>query len=353
MKRIPSLDGFRAISIIFVLAGHSVYNHSGRLAVLHHLSMLGVRIFFVISGFLITGILAEEIAERGTVNLWRFYSRRGWRLMPAFYTYLLFLSGMTFFQLLPIHLRDFIFAACYLMNYYPGGGPWPVGHFWSLAIEEQFYFLWPAVLLLCGLRRAPKALCLAIIAAPLVRLVLLPWKSALGPTYGTMFPTACDAVAVGCLLALFRERLHQNVAYLAFLRSQSYLLVFPSIVLLEFVLPGRSAIVIGPSLANFGLAVLIDGCITFPSFPAGRLLNWPPLVRIGIMSYSIYLWQQPFLNPEKQASWTKFPLNLALALICAAASYYLIEKPFLAFGRRDRRAETVPPLEEDRELVAD
>ena len=82
MKRIPSLDGLRAVSILFVIAGHALWNYP--ISVFHHLAYFGVKIFFVISGYLITGILVKEIAASGTVDLRRFYWRRIWRLMPAF-----------------------------------------------------------------------------------------------------------------------------------------------------------------------------------------------------------------------------------------------------------------------------
>jgi peptidoglycan/LPS O-acetylase OafA/YrhL len=339
MRRIPSLDGLRAVSILFVLLGHSVQSATRLANVAHHLAMLGVRIFFVISGFLITSILAKEADQTGGVDFKRFYVRRAWRLMPAFYAYLLFALGMTICGLLPLHAKDFAFAAGYIMNYYPAGGPWAVGHFWSLSVEEQFYFVWPVVFVFAGLRRAPRTLTSVLVAAPLVRFALLPWKHSLGPTYGTMFPCICDTVAAGCLLALVRARLHRRPEYLGFLRSGAYLLLLPAALGLELLMPEALSVVIGPSLTNIAIVVLMDGCMTFDKSWIARPLNTRLLATAGVMSYSIYLWQQPFLNHEQRAVWTTFPLNIVLALTLASLSYFLIEKPFLAYGRKPRAAE--------------
>nr|WP_165419891.1 acyltransferase family protein [Edaphobacter modestus] len=129
-----------------------------------------MKIFFVISGYLITGILVKEISASGTVDLRRFYWRRIWLLMPAFYVYLFVLFAMTLLGLLPLRGRDFASSALYIMNYYPGGGPWSVGHFWSLAVEEQFYFVWPVSIFFFGIAQSRKALYWIILAAPLPRI---------------------------------------------------------------------------------------------------------------------------------------------------------------------------------------
>jgi len=88
---------------------------------------------------------------------------------------------------------------------------------------------------------------------------------------------------------------------------------------------------------NGGVALCIDRCVRFPDDWIGRLLNWAPLVWLGGFSYSLYLWQEPFLNQYAKSSVNTFPLNLVLAVACALASFYLVEKPFLAW--RDRRVK--------------
>lgn len=337
MQRIPSLDGLRAVSILFVIAGHALWNYP--VSVFHHLAYFGVKIFFVISGYLITGILVKEISTTGTVDLRRFYWRRIWRLMPAFYVYLFAIVVMTLIGLLPLHRIDFAYSLLYLMNYYPGGGPWAVGHFWSLAVEEQFYFLWPASLFFFGIARSRKALYWTILAAPLLRFGLFPWKQELGTIYGTMFPTSCDAIAVGCLFAFLREELHKNSFYLNFLRRNGNSILLPAALLLEGVLPARLAVSLGAAAVNLAVVLLIDGFVTFESSRMGRILNSSVLRQVGVMSYSIYLWQQVFLNPEQRAVWTRLPGNLVLAFLCASFSYFVVERPVLMWSRRSERTE--------------
>jgi peptidoglycan/LPS O-acetylase OafA/YrhL len=104
--------------------------------------------------------------------------------------------------------------------------------------------------------------------------------------------------------------------------------------LLEAVLPARLAVSLGSAIVNLAVAFMIDGFITFDFNRAGRILNSWILRQIGVMSYSIYLWQQVFLNPEQHTAWTRLPGSIVLALSCATASYFLVEKPVLAFSRR-------------------
>jgi peptidoglycan/LPS O-acetylase OafA/YrhL len=114
---------------------------------------LGVHVFFVISGFLITGLLMEELALSGRISLSRFYLRRTLRIFPAYYAYLAiaFLAAVAgWVQLAP---HDLMHGLSYTSNYYPSRS-WFLGHTWSLSVEEQFYLLWPALVVLTGPRRA-------------------------------------------------------------------------------------------------------------------------------------------------------------------------------------------------------
>lgn len=301
--------------------------------------MTGVRVFFVLSGYLITMLLRKELRKTDRIDWKRFYVKRAVRLMPAFYAYMIFMAFMTGFDLLPLHLKDFAFSLAYIMNYYPHGGPWAVGHFWSFSIQEQFYLLWPLAIVLGGEKRMPKVLIAAMIAAPLVRLTLLPWKMQMGTVYGTMFPSVCDAIAAGCLLAVICEQLHKKQWYMKFLSSSWYLVLIPATLCLELMLPESMKLVVGQSLLNIAITITVDGCATFDKSRIGVILNSRPLVAFGQMSYSIYLWQQPFLNHEQHASWTQFPMNIVLALSCAVASYYLLEKPFLTPQKKVAKPE--------------
>lgn len=116
---------------------------------------LGVQIFFVISGYLITTLILDEKRKRGTISLKLFYARRTIRIFPPFYLFLLVLTGGVWAGMFQLPKYNLLFAAGYVMNFVPAGiGAWATGHLWSLSAEEQFYLVWPAVLKFAGKTRA-------------------------------------------------------------------------------------------------------------------------------------------------------------------------------------------------------
>jgi peptidoglycan/LPS O-acetylase OafA/YrhL len=216
----------------------------------------------------------------------------------------------------------------YTSNYYPERS-WYVGHTWSLSVEEQFYLLWPAVLVLAGRRRGLYGALAFVLVSPLLRL-LIYYHDRQYPI-GHTFETVADSIAVGCLLAGARDWLTAQPIYRRVLNSRWFLLV-PLCVLLASALYDRPRLYIffGFTIMNVGIALCVDWCVTNCEGRVGRVLNARPLVFLGVMSYSIYLWQQLFLDKASNATVTRFPLNLILVGLCALASYYLIERPALA-----------------------
>jgi peptidoglycan/LPS O-acetylase OafA/YrhL len=322
-KRIPSLDGLRALAIIFVIVFHAAETDGFPpwLRLSSPYGSFGVRIFFVISGYLITTLLLKEKEKTGTISLWDFYVRRAYRILPAAYAYILCIA------IIGHNLatwKDFLTSILYVENYY---GHAPVfWHLWSLSIEEQFYLLWPALLLFFFRKRVPIVI-FGLAMAPFFRgfAYVVDQKEML-----VWFPAVQDALATGCLMALLGPRLNS-------LRRWTDRLIVP-IAVLVFALPGLSyphgvQPLIILSLTNFGIAICIDHCIRHPY----RLLNNPPVEWVGRLSYSLYLWQEPFLFLQNvHRWWTRFPINILLALVCACASYYCIERPFLALRDRIR-----------------
>ena len=331
MQRIPSLDGLRAVSISLVLFGHSTgtlgFPVSGQRFAL---AEAGVRIFFVISGFLITKLLLEEMDRTGTVSLRGFYRRRVLRIFPAFYTYWLITAALTLTGYLAISHRQLAYAATYVINYVTDR-PWSLGHLWSLAVEEQFYALWPLTLFLLGRRRSFYVAGGVFLLVPLVRLGQFHFLPSYRLGICEEFHTIADCIATGCLLAGCRDWLWENESYRRFLSSWKFWLA-PLTALAGIVmgLHPRLNWLIGIPLFNVAIAVCIDRWTRFPAADYfAALLNWKPLIVGGVLSYSLYLWQQPFLNRYGHHAWNRFPLNLALAFAAASASYLLIEKPFL------------------------
>jgi peptidoglycan/LPS O-acetylase OafA/YrhL len=182
------------------------------------LGSLGVRIFFVISGSLITGLLLRELERDGRISSPRFYFRRTMRIFPAFYFYLVCMLLAAHFGWTELSFRDAIPALTYTSNYSLSLQP-IIKHTWSLATEEQFYLIWPAVLAISKPRRGIPALMLLLIVAPVSSHLL---ASRLGHSVPAFFN---DPIGIGCLLALIRRRLDALASYRHWARSQLGLLL--------------------------------------------------------------------------------------------------------------------------------
>lgn len=361
--RIQSLDGLRALSIGLVLIAHTCGTQGVRWIPPAYsptryfgLGEMGVRVFFVISGFLITSLLLGEVRKTGTVSLLRFYYRRTLRIFPPFYVLLICVLLLEWAGLLQLWPRDALHAATYTMNYHEHRA-WFLGHTWSLSVEEQFYLLWPAIMLLAGRKRALWIAAAFVLLAPLIRIASLKLLPVSQAGIGETFPTTADSIALGCLLAGTRDRLMQRAWYRA-LMSSPWMAAAP---LLLFAANGilnrwtSLGFLVGYSVQNLIIALCIDWAVRNPVSRVGRLLNSAPLVTIGTWSYSLYLWQQLFLNRRSDAWISSFPINLVLAFLFAAVSFYVIERPALRFrerfevklfGRTRRSSgETVVPVE--------
>lgn len=341
MSRIPSLDGLRGISIALVLAGHLSGTRNllggGRLPDVHTLGDLGVRVFFVISGFLITGLLLDEIDRRGRISVARFYARRALRIFPAAYLYMAVVLGLGAAGILRLAPDDAVHALTYTVNYHHMRS-WYVSHLWSLGVEEQFYLGWPLVLALLGRRIGLGLAAALVVAAPVVRVVTFAGFPDRRVEIGEAFSTVADALATGCLLAGLRARLGRSPRYLAFLRSRWFFVVaglgaaafaFDRFAFIDYAL--------GQTILNVAIALAIDRWTRFPEGAVGLVLNGRALVWLGTLSYSIYLWHAPFVNPIARGDATVFPVSVALAFACAVASYRLLERPLLGLRGKLRR----------------
>jgi peptidoglycan/LPS O-acetylase OafA/YrhL len=202
-------------------------------------------------------------------------------------------------------------------------------------VEEQFYLLWPAVLLVFGPRHALFGAAGFAIAVPFVRVAtwfLVPDARA---TIGESFGTTADAIATGCLLAGCRARFSEHSGYVRFRRSRAFFAVV--LVVLICALVQRHTTfdaLIGAPLMNVGIALILDRCMAVPDDALGRALNRPWLAWFGTLSYSLYLWQQPFLNRHSTAWQAHFPRNVPLAIGASIVSFYWVERPCLRLRER-------------------
>ena len=329
-KRIESLDGLRALSIFFVVFGHLLSNFTTHLL---YLGNFGVKVFFVISGFLITSILAAEFEQTGTINLKKFYFRRTLRIFPAFYFYILIIFLTRVLGIYQIPATDFISALTYTSNYFPASSL-QLGHSWSLAVEEQFYLIYPGLFVLLGSGKIKKTLILVVLLAPLIRLLTMSLFYSGGNFDLWMvfaFHTNMDALAIGCLLAFYGNRLAENSYYQKFLNSSAAFVALSLIICAVFYDPKAYLFLftLGWTILHLTIALAVHWLIVNHDSRIGRLFNLAPVRYIGVLSYSIYLWQQPFAVYSENLVWTHYPFNLIMIVLFSLISYYLIEKTFL------------------------
>jgi peptidoglycan/LPS O-acetylase OafA/YrhL len=347
--KLPSLDGLRGIAIALVVIGHlhatPGFPDLGLESVLGDYGLLGVRVFFVISGYLITTLLLRELAQHGSISLRAFYARRALRILPAALVYLAVIGAASLLGWVDVGIGQWLAALTWTMNYVPVPA-WEVGHLWSLSVEEQFYLLWPFALARLGVRRgALLALVLFLCAAPLrVAMRVLIEDPALEEL--PIFPAVADGIAIGCLFAIGRDWLLAQRWY----RVASDPRALPLLVPLVFLIHDESASwglveLLGYPLLLLILATVVEGSTRWdPQRWATRFLNWRPLTALGLLSYSLYLWQQPFLHHRLHAVHSSFPLNLVLALALALLSYHALERPMLKW--RSRYARVAPDAKE-------
>jgi peptidoglycan/LPS O-acetylase OafA/YrhL len=180
--------------------------------------------------------------------------------------------------------------------------------------------------------------------APLARFGIWWITPELRWSIGTAFQTNADALAAGCVLAGIRANLWSRPAYVKLQKSLTFFLIpafgIGASVLLSHEEPPLLLVsyAVGQSVLNIAIALCIDRCVRHHNDLLGRLLNWRPMVFIGVLSYSLYLWQEPFLNRLSESPINWFPINLILLSCAALASYYLVERPCLDLRRRIERS---------------
>jgi peptidoglycan/LPS O-acetylase OafA/YrhL len=325
MMRLPGLDGVRAISIALVLAYH-VMASEGRP---WDAGIFGVEIFFVLSGFLITWLLCSEERLSGSISLPAFYARRALRIIPPATTYLATLVVLAFLGWGTISLREIASCLFFVRNLF-GGGP-TTGHYWSLSVEEQFYLLWPALMVLVTNRtRLLKIACALLLVEPVWRFANYHWLGTATSINPLRFDLQYNAILVGCCLALLRS----EPALARYLRGKVLQSSWTPLVAMACAIT-----VVGMARAHIAayiaVAVLINYAIEHPD-GWGRALNWGPIPWVGRISYSLYIWQQLFCWKSPLGWFGHFPQNLLATFAMASLSYYFVEQPFAKLRKRVR-----------------
>ena len=349
------IDGLRAVAVTLVVLFHvgSSVLPGG---------FVGVDVFYVISGFLITGLLVRELRSSGTLSITNFYARRVRRLLPLSALVLVTTAIASRF-LAPVLDRpgigsDIRAAATYMANwhyaaastqYMASTGKSPVLHYWSLSVEEQFYVLWPLLLLLASIGAARRSwqvgrrrivVTLGALGVASLTLSIVTTADS-GPFAFFGLHTRAWEMAVGAGLSLMTDqRLRKSARWSIFLGWIGLLMILASAGLLsgDTPYPGSAAV-----LPVLGTAMLLASGAAQSSWSVGRLLSLPPVRYLGRISYAWYLWHWPLLSMVRIAQFGErnLPVDIAvglLSLAMAAATFYLVERPI----RRWRQANVRP-----------
>ncbi len=344
MNRIPSLDGFRAISIVLVVFSHCRFldGFPPNLYAFAKACDVGVNVFFVISGYLITTLLLKEYKRENTISFKNFFVKRAFRILPVFFLYLLFICIYNEFISLDISKSNFLHAITFTTNFDTDKN-WFIGHFWTLAVEEQFYLFWPLVFLI--FRKRIKPILLLLIAySCLVRVII--YKFHFNPSlFLHPFFSVSDSILVGAFIAVLH--FNQPEMFTGKVFKNYYLQALALILIVLFVYTsghGKWGIVslpFGNTIIAIAIIYLILSYINLQNNLVFKFLNHRIVTHIGVLSYSIYLWQEFFFGKEAMI-FNEFPLNMLAIYFISLASYYLWEKPFLQIKERLIQKKLVP-----------
>lgn len=362
------LDGLRGVAILMVLAFHLGLLPGG---------FLGVDIFFVLSGFLITSLLLEEWQSNGSIHLKQFYLRRALRLLPAF-TLLLLLCGLSIPWLPSVQekwarFREIAVAACYLSNWstlHQTCMP-TLDHTWSLAMEEQFYLLWPVLLYAMLRLKFPRRLvlllvCCGIGASALLRVGLYHWYQNHGVDRGVVITrlyrgldTRADALLAGCLIGLLAawDLLPKSRRFMRWTGAASLIsLVYLSYLASHWFLDHTNYYHGHFTAVALMTALVLARLLAAPARFASRILEFAPLVGTGRISYALYLFHMPIIRLLMPGCthlaravgpfWGRAVLILlavSLSFLTALLSFYLVERPCLRLKERLKRRTAFNP----------
>lgn len=339
-RHIPALDGLRAFAVAAVIAYHAGGPVPGD---------LGVAFFFVLSGFLITHLLLEEHRTSGTVSLRQFYVRRTLRIFPAYQAFVAasWAADTVLGHPWPAALTAAAFG--YWVNYF---NAWThthtgtVAHAWSLAVEEQFYLLWP-LLFVTLVRRGRSALATAVAALIVGVLVWRSWLYLHAAPHGAVvvynrFDTRFDSLAIGCLLAVCWPRLS----------TTRWSLLSPAVTLIgvlvvRMALPAGFHFTVGFTVEAALMALLLWQMVGLAQSKQLVWIEAPTLRWLGALSYPLYLWHAWGLNIGHKflwlPTWAQIGLGVAASIGLASLSYYVVERPFLRLKGRfaAQRSEVV------------
>ncbi len=326
---LPALDGLRFIAVLLV-----IFDHGG----LQHYGGDGVTYFFVLSGFLFATLLTRQWDRYGEISFRRFYFRRTMRIVPACYCCLLFTIFAKQLLSLPVDYAHALSAFTYTANYYNAffdHPPTGFSFFWSLAVEEQFYLVWPVVFVAC-MHRSRRTL-MAFLAITI--LIVCSWRSWLCLTHRAevawlynAFDTRIDSIAIGCLLGL----LVQSSRLEAILRRLSGHVLAPvltfGILVSVHTWPETFHYSVGFSVESLLMGLIMIQLVMLSNRSCWKWLDWKPIRFLGVLSYSMYLYHAWGLAAGRMLGTGSLTLEVfagvGFTVLLAFGSYSCIELPF-------------------------
>jgi peptidoglycan/LPS O-acetylase OafA/YrhL len=350
---VPALDGVRGIAVAAVILGHAgiPFMRGG---------FLGVDVFFVLSGFLITRLLLDEWVTTGGIRLSQFYVRRALRLFPAllllldvYAVYFFFVRGYFLDGPQGPMWKPFAAALLYLGNWVRAYGLFSLDildHTWSLGIEEQFYLLWPSALALLLARRASHGLVLGVTVSGIVGSLILRallWAPGAGAARAyNGLDTRAEPLLIGALAALLLfyggtgKAMLLRLVRLAWIPAVAVVLV----AIATSTWNAKALYFGGGTLFAASVAVIVVALVTGTSVGLSRVIGCVGLVGVGKISYGLYLYHYPIFQSATLARLNisapgKVLLATALTLLVAIVSFYVIERPALRLKERFRPME--------------
>ena len=330
-KYYPSLNGFRGLAILGVIISHLV--RETKASQLGFLGIWGVDLFFVLSGFLITTLLIREKESTGRISLSMFYTRRALRIFPSALLFLLVMLLFNRIYSLGISVAGFITAALYVKNLpiRSAGNDWYLGHFWTLSAEEQYYLIVPSLLSSGYLLFKRVGVAVILCAYTSIILAFHVWKSFLPLHYLVSVLGPEISLMLGSLTSLLV--CEGKISIPSFNSLWSFLLLFVSLLFESQLVPMVPHLLSGTFAAICFCVLIVSGIqpvnSIFYSFTNNRTICF-----IGLLSYSLYIWQQIFTVNTFMFSYPHSAeldtlINLLALFLFSAASYYGFERYFL------------------------
>jgi len=339
-KQILSLDGLRAVSIILVIINHVALNYPGSVVKDMGFGSLGVNIFFVISGFLITFLLLKEKMQYGNISLKNFYGRRVLRIIPVAYLFILVLFLLNYRFNLSLGTGTFLRPLFFCENFVDHPTYGPAIHYWSLGVEEQFYLIFPW-LLTKGIKIFLRVAIALFFLVPVIVYTNyhlpagMPWLQMPMNILNSLLGKGMLSILTGCIAAIlvfkFPGKFSVKFKYATLIQAGLFMATW---FFNQYNWPAG----INNIMLSISIAMLLLSVINNRENIVFRILNSRIVRYIGTISYSLYIWQQIFAFQQPWAN-TGFPgrsipINLFLLLITAMVSYHGYEKQFLKLKTR-------------------